>query len=195
MKSTSSNVNITSTVNLVTNGWEESEAMTKDTFMEEVESYTTFKIAAFLINYWFPVLVPIGLVGNTLSFLVMMKSNNRKMSTCIYMAAISINDNIMMFVCLHYHLVSGLQIHNWYQFECNLHGFVGLFALQNCTFLVLAMTADKYIAIKWPHKAATYSTQKELKRLQGLCISVYVFTIFPIFFFQGSLVTSVSTLE
>ena len=74
---------------------------TKDVFMEEVETAMTFKIATYITKYWFPILVPVGLVGNTLSFLVMIKPNNRKLSTCIYMAAISINDNLMMFLALH----------------------------------------------------------------------------------------------
>ena len=132
-------------VNIVTTGWTESEATTKDTFIEEVESYTTFKIAIFLVRYWFPVLVPIGLVGNILSFLVMIKPNNRKMSTCIYMAAISINDNIMMLVCLHYYLVSAVQIHSWYSFECKFLAFEALFALQNGIFLVVTMTIDSIL--------------------------------------------------
>ena len=86
-------------VNITITEWDESEVTTKDTFMEEVEGYTIFKIADFINFYWFPVLIPVGLVGNILSFLVMIKPNNRKMSTCIYMAAISINDNIMMLMC------------------------------------------------------------------------------------------------
>ena len=65
-------------------------------FMEEVQTQITFKIASYINDYWFPILIPIGLVGNTLSFLVMMKPNNRKISTCFYMVAISINDNLMM---------------------------------------------------------------------------------------------------
>ena len=101
MESTRVNNDVTPMVNVVTIEWEESEATTKDTFMEEVEAYATFKIANFISIYWFPFLVPIGLVGNSLSFFVMIKQNNRKMSTCIYMAAISVNDNIMMFVCCH----------------------------------------------------------------------------------------------
>ena len=165
-------------VNIVTTGSDESEATTKDTFMEKVESYTTFKIAVFLVSYWFPVLVPIGLAGNILSFLVMIKPNNRKMSTCIYMAAISINDNIMMLVCLHYHLLSAVQIHSWYSFECKLHGFGTLFTLQNGIFLVVAMTIDKYIAIKWPHKAAIYSTARRAKIIVGsVYISVFIYNI------------------
>ena len=124
-------------MDIVTTGWELSEATTKDTFMEEVESYTIFKVANFISIYWFPVLIPIGLVGNTLSFIVMIKSNNRKMSTCIYMAAISINDNIMMCICSHDYLVSVVQTHKWNSIECKISVFVTLFAPQNETFQVL----------------------------------------------------------
>ena len=165
---------------LVTTGWEDIETMTKDTFMKEVESYTIFKIADFINIYWFPVLIPIGLVGNTLSFIVMVKPNN--MSTCIYMAAISINDNIMMYVSCHDYLVSALQIHKWKPFECKFVAFAALFALQNCTFQVLAMTVDKYIAIKWPHRAATYSTPRRARMIAvGLYVSVSIYNI-PHFF-------------
>ena len=40
---------------------EQVEMTTKDTFMKQVENYITFKIAAFIDAYWFPVLVPIGI--------------------------------------------------------------------------------------------------------------------------------------
>ena len=165
---------------MYTTGWEETEP-TKDTFLEEVKSYTTFKIATFINDYWFPVLVAIGPVGNTLSFLVMIKPNNRKMSTCIYMAAISVNDNIIMGSCLFDYLVAALQIHEWNPIECKIHVFVALFALQNGTFQVLAMTLDKYIAIKWPHKAATYSTPRIARRITialYICLGIYIYHIY-----------------
>ena len=91
---------VTSFVNTVSAGKEIPERTTEDSFMQQVETHTTFKIATIIDIYWFPILVPIGLVGNTLSFFVMIKRNNRKMSTCIYMAAISVNDNLMMCLCL-----------------------------------------------------------------------------------------------
>ena len=171
MESTSVINNNVTLANLVTTGFMESGQTTEDTFMEEVKTYTSFKIATFLATYWFPVLVPIGLVGNTLSFLVMIKPNNRKMSTCIYMAAISINDNIMMYICAHDYLVSTRRIHQWHPVECKCIAFGALFALQNSTFQILAMTIDKYIAIKWPHRAATYSTPRRARIIAG---SVYV---------------------
>ena len=113
-----------------------------DTFLQEAETYTTYKMARYIDSFWFPVLVPIGLVGYTLPFLVMIRSNNRKVSTCIYMAATSINDNAMMFWALWY----------FYSFEnnpmlCKVIIFVSFLILQNSTFQILAMTIDKYIAI------------------------------------------------
>ena len=166
MQSSSEAINITM----------EAETVTHDAFMEEVETYITFKIATFVANYWFPFLVPIGLVGNTLSFLVMIKPNNRKMSTCIYMAAISINDNLMMCLALYNYLLTTLKIYQMHPAECNMMALLIMLLLQNTTFQVLVMTVDKYIAIKWPHRAATYSTPKRAKIISvlvSICVTMY----------------------
>ena len=67
-------------------------------------------------------------------------------------------------------------------FECKFVAFMALFALQNCTFQILAMTVDKYIAIKWPHRAATYSKPRRARMITGgLYFSVSIYNI-PHFF-------------
>ena len=174
MESSRFNSNVTSTNHIVTSRWEDTHAVTNDAFMKEVETLFTFKIAIVVNRYWFPALVPIGLVGNTLSFLVMIKPNNRKLSTCIYMAAISVSDNIMMYICLHVFLIDVIETHKWHHMECKFKNLIAFVALQNCTFLILAITIDKYIAIKWPHKAATYSTPKRAK-ITAACLFVCSF--------------------
>ena len=169
--------NETNVATVDTSVWEE-EMTNQDDFMEEVETYTIFKIENLINIYWYPVLVPIGLIGNSLSFAVMVKSSNRTMSTCIYMAAISINDNLMMYVCCHDYLVSSIHILNWNAVECKFVAFCVLFSLQNSTYLILAMTVDKYIAIKWPHRATTYSTPRR-SRMIVVCVygSVFIYNI------------------
>ena len=176
MESTRLNNSITAVVNLMTKGQEE-EDMDEYLFMEEVKTLTTFKIATVLANnYWFPILVPIGFVGNTLSFIVMTKPNNRNVSTCIYMAAISINDNLMMYLCIHVFLVVVPKTHKWHPIECSIIGFLVLYALQNSTFQIVAMTLDKYIAIKWPHRAASYSTPRRATLIAvGLCLCALIY--------------------
>ena len=147
-----------------------------DAFMEEAQTLLTFKIAKYINQYWFPILVPIGLVGNTLSFLVMIKPNNRKMSTCIYMAAISINDNVMMLCAAESWLATELKAYIRHPIQCKIISFLGLAVLQNSTFQILLMTLDKYIAIKWPHRAATYSTPKRAKAtvvVVFICVAIY----------------------
>ena len=94
-------VETTSDNNMFISNSSESTETTTDVFMEEVNNMIIYKIANIIAMYWVPILVPIKLVGNTLSFLVMIKPNNRKMSTCIYMAAISINDNFMMILAFY----------------------------------------------------------------------------------------------
>ena len=143
-------------------------------FMAEVETLFTYKVSSIVVKFWFPILVPIGLVGNTLSFLIMTKPANRKMSTCIYMAAISINDNIMMLIGLRIWLVTYVKIHGRTEWDCRIFAFFGLMSLQNAIFQVVAMTVDKFIAVKWPHKAAIYSTTA---RAKWTIISVYFFCV------------------
>ena len=142
---------------------EQVETITGDPFMQQAETYIMFKIAMGFRMYWFPILVPIGLVGNTLSFLVMIRANNRKISTCIYMAAVSINDNLMMFLAIYTWVFTVATEHSWHPVECKLKVYLVAFAVQNSTYQVLVMTVDKYIAIKWPHRAATYSTPRRAK--------------------------------
>ena len=123
-------------------------------FIAEVETFLTYKIASYINQYWFPILVPIGLVGNTLSFLVMFKPNNKKVSTCVYMAAISINDNFMMCLALYNWLVVVVRIHGNILRDCRSLSYLVNFSVPCSTYLVLAMTVDKYIAVKWNNRAA-----------------------------------------
>ena len=156
--------------------------VTKDTFLQETETYVTFRMATYISDFWFPILVPIGLVGNTLSFLVMIRPNNRNISTCIYMAAISVNDNIMMCPALQDWLVGTVFVREWYLLECVLHTYLHAYSLQCGTYQVLAMTLDKYIAIKWPHRAATYSTPRRTKiTISAIITSIAIFNL-PHFF-------------
>ena len=157
MESNTVKDNFTMSFSFVTDGWKGAE-VNEDTFMEEVETYTTFKVATFITTYWFPVLIPIGLVGNTLSFLVMIKPNNTRMSTCIYMAAISINDNIMMCICFHDYLVSVVQIHRCNPIQCKFVAYFCLFALQNCTFHVVAI---EFFTIGVPVRLSDRSSHRE----------------------------------
>ena len=90
------------------------------------------------------------------------------------MAAISVNDELMMCFALHDWLIGVVNIHEWYLWECKIASFLTNFSLQTATYQVLAMTIDKYIAMKWPHKATAYSAST---RVRFVLIGIYIFAI------------------
>ena len=49
-----------------------------------------------LNQYWLPIIVIGGLFGNTLSLIVMLLSHNRTFTTCLYLAALAVSDNILL---------------------------------------------------------------------------------------------------
>ena len=147
-------------------------------FMDEVETLMTYKVASLFKQYWFVVLVPIGLIGNTLSFLVMVKPKNRGVSTCIYMAAISVNDNLMMCLALDTWLLTTVNMYERNLWGCKSKAYLINFCIQTSTYLVLTMTCDKYVAIKWPHKAATYNTPtRTISILLGVIVCTLCYNI------------------
>ena len=49
------------------------------------------------------------------------------------------------------------------------------------------MTIDKYIAIKWPHRAATYSTPRRAKLIVAVVsVWVIIYNVPHLFFFGNS---------
>ena len=169
------NIEITSHSNTADNLTTEAE--TADNFLQDAQTYMTYKILIYLDRYWYPILIPLEYLGNTLSFLVMIRPNNRTISTCIYMAAISVNDNVLIADALHYWLVSAVHIHQWYLSECKINAYFAYVSLQMSSYQVLAMTIDKYEAIKWPHKTAAYITPRRT--------NVVIFTLFTLGLFHN----------
>ena len=90
------------------------------------------------------------------------------------MAAISVNDNLIMLLALHNWFVSTQHILEWHVAQCKTVTFLTALVQQNSRYQVLAMTVDKYIAIKWPHKAASYSTPR---RAKFILIGVFIFSL------------------
>ena len=65
-------------------------------FMAKASSYLQSKIGVAIHNYYFPVIVIVGITGNILRILVMIRPHNRHISTCVYMACLSVSDTILI---------------------------------------------------------------------------------------------------
>ena len=158
-------------------------------FLQEVASHWMFKAANILDQWFFVVLVPVGLIENSLSMAVMAMKHNRHLSTCTYMMAISINDNVLMLLFLHQWLLKNHDLHEVTDIVCKISGPLIFIFVYNGSYQVALMTFDKCFAIIAPHRAMFLCTPKRAKIL--LC-TVFVFIFLfnsPNFYLFGFVVT------
>ena len=80
---------------------------TKEPTVAELSStYFSFDFAMAVNKYWLIIMVILGLPGNTLSLIVMLQKHNRTFTTCLYLAALAISDNIVLILGAHFWAVT-----------------------------------------------------------------------------------------
>ncbi len=68
--------------------------------------YLTSKIGMEMNKYYLPVVVCVGVVGNILALLVMLQENNKRISCCVYLAALAVSDHLFLYVGAHFWIMS-----------------------------------------------------------------------------------------
>ncbi len=58
-----------------------------------INPYVEYHISLKLIQYGFPILILIGLAGNSVSFIVLVSRRLRNTSACVYLAGLTCTDN------------------------------------------------------------------------------------------------------
>ena len=67
-------------------------------FLLVVSRHIMYKVGVAIHRYYLPVIVVLGIVGNSLSLAVMTRPHNRQISCCLYMSALAVSDNINLFI-------------------------------------------------------------------------------------------------
>ena len=158
----------------------DSDVTTKDSddkgeFMKKASSYLHYKIGVAFHDYYFPVIVTIGIFGNIFSFFVMVRPHNKNISTCVYMAWLSIFD----IICIIYQgysiwVLPTFKLHPFVSIHCKWNMFMGFGFSMIGSLVIVAMTFDKFFAIRFPHKSASFNTAKRAKIVIAI---VFVFSI------------------
>ena len=150
---------------------------------QEASTMTLYKAGLGIHTYWLPILIPFGLVGNTLSFLVMMRPHNRRISCCVYMAALAIADNGMLIDNAYYWYVTDLARRPWKTLECYIWSYLFHVFSLNGVVLIVFITIDRFIAVRFPLMCSTWCTPKRA-RLTAMLITPATFLVeLPHYFF------------
>jgi growth hormone secretagogue receptor len=143
-----------------------------------------FSVILFVIDQVIPpVIIAFGLVGNVLAFLVLHQPQYAKQTTCFYMRVLAIFDSM----CLLGHVLVRTIINNnpKHMFSYDIGPYVcpilalffGGYGLSNWT--IAAMTFDRFLAVRFPLKAASWCTKRRAKIAVSLISLFFLLVSIP----------------
>ena len=136
-----------------------------------LKSYRSYQGAKAIQAYGLPIIVPIGLVGNTLSLVVMLQRKNRRIPCCMFMAALAVSDNGIMLCATYFWVMTEVwpdhrvlaDHYDLVKMECKVYYYVYSVCSFASVCLVLAMTFNRFLAVTNPLKVKIFSTMKMTK--------------------------------
>ena len=148
-----------------------------------------FKTGGMIHFYWPFVIIPLGLVGNILSFLVMIQPDNRQHSTCNFMAALALSDSVNLLLLVMYWAVVlvpsdsiPIEIN---RISCKTTTTIANYSSVLGTFLVIAMTVDRFIAVVFPLKAARWCSGSRARKVIAIgAVAILLYNI-PVIWMSG----------
>ena len=128
-----------------------------------------------------------GIIGNTLTFGVCMKKDNRKRSFMLYLAALALFDTIG---CLHFlvPVLNYVPSFSWGdpQVYCKLSGYIFDSAKYISSWLIVALSMERTVSTKIPHHVARISSQKfGIKTIAAIIITSLILNIHLLFGWTG----------
>ena len=122
---------------------------------QEQQNYKTISIVIFTTEI---TLVILGLVGNSLSFAVTVKTNLRKMSFAVYLSVLAVCDNVILLwtnvvgSLMSYDLWYGKDVRHLHLFFCWSLGYAEYWLPQISSWCLVAFTIERAVAILYPQR-------------------------------------------
>ena len=156
------------------------DAYSLDEIISLAKQMTTYKAAIIIQEYVTPFIVILGLVGNTLSGLVVFQKHNRPVTCYFYMGVLAVTDSVFLACSLfHWSLIDIGKVdipYSTHETFCNVLLTINGISALSGTYIILAMTLDRLIAVKWPLKSLTWSTMKRA-RVTAICLIILAFLV------------------
>jgi len=151
---------------------------------EEASEYLTYEIGLAIHKYWLPIICPFGILGNILAFFVLTQKHNRHISCCLFMSALAVSDAGVLSTAA-YNFCATVLLKDKYimtDIDCQLQVYISHVSFINSVILIISMTIDRYIAIKYPLKASFYCTPKRAKITIIVALTVSLIYNLPLTF-------------
>ncbi|XP_060586420.1 neuromedin-U receptor 2-like [Ruditapes philippinarum] len=120
-----------------------------------------------------PIFLVLGTLGNLLTIVVLMRSKSRLSSTALYLSALAVSDLLVLWLGLLRQWIIymfDIDVRHLSEAGCKIHIFLVYFATQCSSWLLVAVTSERFIGVWLPHKVKQGCTP----RIAIVTISVIV---------------------
>ncbi|KAI0227368.1 hypothetical protein LSAT2_022197 [Lamellibrachia satsuma] len=121
-----------------------------------------------------------GIVANVFALVVTLSKRMRKHSTCLYMSAISGSDALTLVIAFVWWL--GRYVNTTSAWSCKLILFCFYYAIHFSVLLLVAMTAERFVAIRFPFWAHVHLTRrKSVYVIIGVAMAILALDVHNLF--------------
>ncbi|UJR35661.1 hypothetical protein I4U23_028411 [Adineta vaga] len=118
------------------------------------------EISHYIYAIVYPVVFLLGIIGNVLSSLLFSITKLKRTSCGVYFLLLAIADSIALIGGLHHCLTIGFNIKVANASYCRARNFLLYTAMDMASWMVVAISVDRFLKMKYPIKARKYATQK-----------------------------------
>lgn len=146
-------------------------------YEEPLLEYKEYVLQKRLLLYVPPILLVLGVVGNLLSFIILMRRSMRGCSTYLYLAVLSITDTLVLIVGLLRLWVgelTGYDPRDHTNGMCKAINVVGYTISIYSVWLIVAVTVERYVAICYPLQSLSLCNRRRACHvILGLLITIF----------------------
>jgi len=135
----------------------------------DLDQFIEYRVHKLLLLYVPPIFFIIGLVGNTLSAVILTRPPMRSISTYRYLTVLSFTDSLVLSVGLLRmwlgQLLIGNDVLDQWTWACKLVNVVGYTVSNFSVWLIVAVTVERFIAVCYPLMAPSVCSRRRSTRI------------------------------
>ena len=139
--------------------------MTKDATLQEISHY--------IYAIVFPVIFTLGIAGNALSTLLFAITKLNRTSCGVYFLVLAVADTLALIGGLHHCLTIGYRFTVPSAVYCRFRNFFFYTSMDLASWMVVAISLDRYLKVKYPIGARKYATRR--LAIVVSCVAALVF--------------------
>jgi growth hormone secretagogue receptor len=139
-----------------------------------VEKNGLEEISRYIYAIVFPVIFILGLIGNLLSSILFSITKLNHTTCGIYFLLLAIFDSLALIGGLHHCLTIGYHVPVPNAMYCRARNFFLYTSMDITSWMVVAISVDRYLKVKYPIKARMYATRKLSIIISSIIIIIFV---------------------